>query len=316
LAFTQVAHADLINFELTPNGETPVDNSVLDTPYSITGGRVRFFFDANRNNTFDEGDQHSRFEARGNQDASPQGFRSTKHGGSDRTTAASMQDWFLRQPDGIGMLPGPFIAEYDVAGPIDALSGQIWDIDAAGPNGARTEQWLVEVLDSADNLVASLNSPLGIAQADPTSLDSLPWVFSFNGLTEISTDVRKVRLTFTGTKTDGIGLAFDNFNATQAILPGDYNGNGLVEAGDYVVWRNHRNQEFNLPNEHPAAETTGIVDDEDYEFWKSEFGNSLELVPATSTRVSSVPEPSAAVLVVVAGWFMAFTRRKQIGERP
>ena len=95
---------------------------------------------------------------------------------------------------------------------IDALSGEIWDIDSGGG----TEQWRVDVLDSAGNVIATQLSPLGLLQNDPNSLDSLPWVFSFSGLTALSTDVDKVRLTFVGSKTDGIGLSFNNFDAFNA----------------------------------------------------------------------------------------------------
>lgn len=208
------ARASLITFETTPTGATPVDNAVLVTPYTVTGGTVHFFFDTNGNNTFEAGvDVNPQFEARGDSDGDPQGFASNKMGGFDNPAGGNLGNWFLRQPDGIGVLPGPFIIDYDVTQTINALSGEIWDIDATP---SFTEQWRVDVLDSGGIVVATELSPLGILQSDPASLDSLPWAFSFTGLAALSSDVDKVRLTFVGTKTDGIGLSFNNFNAFEA----------------------------------------------------------------------------------------------------
>jgi hypothetical protein len=45
-------------------------------------------------------------------------------------------------------------------------------------------------------------------------LDGQPWVFSFSGL---SAGIAKITIDFTGSKTAGIGLAFNNFNPTGAV---------------------------------------------------------------------------------------------------
>ena len=58
-------------------------------------------------------------------------------------------------------------------------------------------------------------------------------------------------------------------------LLGDYNQNGIVDAADYTVWRDHLGQSISLPGENPLAATSGLVDQEDYEFWKANFGNTL-----------------------------------------
>jgi autotransporter-associated beta strand protein len=54
---------------------------------------------------------------------------------------------------------------------------------------------------------------------------------------------------------------------------GDYNEDGVVNAADYAVWRNHLGETFTLPNEDEDAETPGVVDEEDYNFWRDNFGN-------------------------------------------
>lgn len=51
-------------------------------------------------------------------------------------------------------------------------------------------------------------------------------------------------------------------------LVGDYNGNGVVDAADYVVWRNGGP----LQNE---GDTPGAVTSEDYHVWRANFGRAL-----------------------------------------
>jgi hypothetical protein len=79
-----------------------------------------------------------------------------------------------------------------------------------------------------------------------------------------------------------------------AGVNGDYNGDGVVDAADYVVWREHLNQTFQLQNE--GGISPGVVDQADYTFWRSRFG-------ATSGSGSglggsaAVPEPTGMVLM-------------------
>ena len=56
------------------------------------------------------------------------------------------------------------------------------------------------------------------------------------------------------------------------FLAGDYNGNGVVEAGDYSVWRNTLDSATDLRAD---GNGDGIVDRLDYAVWKSNFGASL-----------------------------------------
>jgi hypothetical protein len=75
-------------------------------------------------------------------------------------------------------------------------------------------------------------------------------------------------------------------------VPGDYNGNGIVDAADYTVWRDHLGQTFALPNR--SSMLSGPISQSDYDFWKSQFGNH-----AGSGAGAAVPEPSAAALLAI-----------------
>ncbi len=204
ICLSSSALAAVIDFETDPFGGSPVDDAALSVPYNLSGGgTVQFFFDTNGNLTYDSGiDTDPLFEAAGN-DAN-NAFTNNLLGVSDTANgglAGQLGRFFLRHPVP-GPAPPPFVVDYNTSQTITALSGEIWDIDG---NQGGTEQWLVKVLDGSNNVLASQLSPLG----NNLALDGLPWVFSFTGL---PTGVDKLSLTFVGSKTSGIGLAFNNFN--------------------------------------------------------------------------------------------------------
>jgi hypothetical protein len=72
-------------------------------------------------------------------------------------------------------------------------------------------------------------------------------------------------------------------------VPGDYNQNGVVDAADYVVWRDKLGSGIALPND----DTVGVGQD-DYTRWRSNFGQH-----AGSGSIANVPEPSAIVLAAL-----------------
>lgn len=72
-----------------------------------------------------------------------------------------------------------------------------------------------------------------------------------------------------------------NTNPEPPSIFGDYNGDSLVNAADYTIWRD------NVDGEVPG------FDGDDYGVWNSNFGSSL------SSTAAGVPEPGAAVLALV-----------------
>ena len=78
-------------------------------------------------------------------------------------------------------------------------------------------------------------------------------------------------------------------------LPGDYNGNGVVDAGDYALWRK------------TPASYGG--DPAGYNTWRTNFGNP----PGSgSLATSPVPEPSAFALIALALPLLSFGRCRAI----
>jgi hypothetical protein len=90
---------------------------------------------------------------------------------------------------------------------------------------------------------------------------------------------------------------------TATALPGDYNNNQVVDAADYVAWRENLGTNFNLNgNGDESGASAGVVDEADYAWWKQHFGNSSQGFG------SSVPEPHGLVLLVI-GLFCSSLKR-------
>lgn len=96
-------------------------------------------------------------------------------------------------------------------------------------------------------------------------------------------------------------------NGTFTLAPlaagvlGDYDGNGVVDATDYVVWRN---APTSLQNE---GASPGVVDQADYDFWRSRFGANS----GSGGSLSAVPEPNALLLAVFGLLSLNGMRRRQ-----
>jgi hypothetical protein len=68
--------------------------------------------------------------------------------------------------------------------------------------------------------------------------------------------------------------------AYASALPGDFNADGSVDAGDYVVWRKGMNDKY----------TQG-----DFNLWRAHFGETLG---SGAEALASVPEPSSILLLL------------------
>jgi hypothetical protein len=81
-----------------------------------------------------------------------------------------------------------------------------------------------------------------------------------------------------------------------ALLPGDYNDDGKVDAADYVVWRKNEGTMNILPND-PTGGTIGAAQ---FNSWRANFGNMLGGSGSTNTEDASgaVPEPNSVSLLL------------------
>jgi hypothetical protein len=99
--------------------------------------------------------------------------------------------------------------------------------------------------------------------------------------------------------------------ALLATLPpitvaGDYNKNGVVDAADYVLWRNSDGQTgAGLAADGNSDDT---VDTADLDYWRTRFGSSSG---SGSGDGAAVPEPGCSVLVLILAGLAAASRGKR-----
>jgi hypothetical protein len=104
---------------------------------------------------------------------------------------------------------------------------------------------------------------------------------------------------------------FENISFGQLTTPGDYSGNGAVDAADYVVWRNT----LGHVGKSLAADGNGNqqIDAGDYAVWRSTFGTTGG--DSGAIEVVAVPEPSMCTLVCLALVVLRLGRMLDIRNR-
>jgi hypothetical protein len=75
-------------------------------------------------------------------------------------------------------------------------------------------------------------------------------------------------------------------------LPGDYNGDGAVDAADYIVWR--KTLGTNILTADGNAD--GVIDGHDYSVWRANFGQTGGGAAAVTHSTTNVPEPASTFL--------------------
>jgi hypothetical protein len=97
-------------------------------------------------------------------------------------------------------------------------------------------------------------------------------------------------------------------------VPGDYNKDGTVNAADYVVWREHLGQTFQLDNE-VSGVTPGSVTPDDYTAWRARFGNTSGSGTGNTVAIAAVPEPSVFVYFVAIVSWLGYEMRLQFRDK-
>src|SRR5262249_45524659 len=89
------------------------------------------------------------------------------------------------------------------------------------------------------------------------------------------------------------------------VAPGDFNGDHVVDANDYVLWRKSVGSTTDF-----RADGNGdrIIDDSDYAVWQSHFG----AVYASAAGLSAaVPEPCGITMILIGVLVTLSTRRRR-----
>ena len=122
--------------------------------------------------------------------------------------------------------------------------------------------------------------------------------------------------TYTGTEsgvfdniTSGYTVSYTGGNITLntavAGLPGDFNSDGQVDAGDYATWRKNEVPNASLPNDGGATDQATR-----YTLWQSNFGNPPGAGSGGGLGGATVPEPSTIALVTMGLLTVGVRRRR------
>ena len=118
---------------------------------------------------------------------------------------------------------------------------------------------------------------------------------------------------FASLNTSGFNFGiFDNLIVTtgDAVeLPGDYNGNGKVDAADYVVWRKNNGTSNLLPNDNGLGTPIGVSH---YNLWRANFG---DMAGSGSGSARAVPEPATLIFVALGVVAILVPRHGRYGRR-
>ena len=158
-----------------------------------------------------------------------------------------------------------------------------------------------------------------IAAANWADLDFEPWVEAYGGpghigvppipdrllggnaVLHLITDNIYLDIQFTSwtSNAGGGGFSYDRAAAPPAPpTTGDYNGNNVVDAADYVVWRDTYGQTATPHGSGADGDLSGMIDDPDYDFWRARFGT---IVPAAAAGICSSPVPETSTIFLALG---------------
>ncbi len=102
---------------------------------------------------------------------------------------------------------------------------------------------------------------------------------------------------------------------TLTVVAGDYNRDGIIDSGDYVVWRKMRNTSTTAWSG-ADGNGDGMVNDADFVVWRSNVGSIGGGYHASGSEASellfaSIPEPSSCLLAMSAFLSALGLRRKR-----
>jgi hypothetical protein len=132
-----------------------------------------------------------------------------------------------------------------------------------------------------------------------------------NGRADIRLQVDEAGELYILSKSDGMIRAIIG---TSLERSGDYNRDGRVDAGDYVVWRKTFGETVPIFSG-ADGNGNGLIDQPDYDFWRTRFGYPVSRGTGSAIDGAIIPEPSSAVLIAAAAMVMAVTRLRQRFER-
>jgi hypothetical protein len=196
-------------------------------------------------------------------------------------------------------------------------------VDSTGPNDAPTlfdggngfAEAMVMLFDQDVFFESVLISQFGGDDSGRLEIKALNGNVSLtNGLNNVGLVAAKgsahyLRWTGVNAPATGRGFSVDGFTVrllgTVPVQSGDYNNNGVADAGDYIVWRKTLGNSI-TPFGGADGDGDGIIGPGDYSQWRANFGKA-----ASSSLAASVPEARSLTLVAVSVFALFAVRRRE-----
>ena len=116
-----------------------------------------------------------------------------------------------------------------------------------------------------------------------------------NAVVKLVTDDIYFDLTFTQFMSGG-DFTYRRSTPAAPSPTGDYNGNGFVDAADYVAWRDTLTQSAAPAGSGADGNASGTIEAGDYTYWRERFGNAAGSGAGANTVV---PEPATIASLLV-----------------
>ncbi len=185
---------------------------------------------------------------------------------------------------------------YEIRSAMGALNLASWSSFDDGEGGDPVGAGWEEAGGSNANILSETRL-FGVTSLSPTNTIGLGNAFSVGGNPD---------LTFSYGLLNQTTLTSAFVEYVTGGVPGDYNGNNVIDTADYVVWRKSVG-EATIPNR--GAGISVDVGQADYDFWRSHFGAITGSGSGSVVSGGAVPEPATAGLVVLAWILSACTSR-------
>lgn len=132
--------------------------------------------------------------------------------------------------------------------------------------------------------------------------------FDLGGLFDNVAGVRDLEFQFllSGESQANTGVVLYEAAPPIDVIPGDYNNDGVVDAGDYVLWRDTLGSTTMLAAD---GDGSGVVDGADYDEWVENYGTTSG---APVDGAAAAPEPGALILFAGALPALAMGRRRKV----
>jgi GH35 family endo-1,4-beta-xylanase len=218
----------------------------------------------------------------------------------------TLTEFSVPSPFGFTLTPERSAQIYDESlrmwfGSPEATSFLIWE---AWPSPTVTPDGITTIVDSSWNLTQSGQALVNLLDSWTTPTQNL--LVGPDGTIDFTGFLGDYEITIGGQTID-LSLLKGTPAYSLVVSPGDYNGDGTVNAADYTVWRNTLGSADDL-----RADGNGnlVIDDGDFQIWKSAFGTIYGPgAGAAGHAGSEVPEPATMVLWLV-GCAAIFARRR------